>query len=89
MELVLHRASTPTTAEDEPTGIKPILSDLGKSFYAIACLTLDVFILLQLYDWFPVWSVAIVMILLLIITTIFEIWLYIVLLRRVEQKSIG
>jgi hypothetical protein len=84
MELFWYRESSPTTAEGEPTGVKPILSDLGKSFYAITCLALDVFILLQIYDWFPIWNVAIVMILLLIITTILEVWFYIVLARALH-----
>jgi hypothetical protein len=75
---------------DSDNYLRNIRSDLTKSFYAIGCLAVDIFLLLQFYVWFPSPNTAVILFASLVLMSIFELWLYRALsLRFQRHKSKG
>jgi hypothetical protein len=62
--------------------LRYVTADFAKGMYAIVCLAFDVFVILQIYNWYSTELVAALVILLLIVISGAEVWAYRLLKKK-------
>jgi hypothetical protein len=70
--------------DDSTNNLRYVLSDLFIGLYIVACLAIDVFVVLQIYDYYPNQIVAALSVVLIIAFAVVQVWVY-----RIVKRSLA
>lgn len=71
--------------EDSVDGLRYLTTDLIIGLYIVACLAIDIFAILQLYDYYPTQIVAVVSAVLIIVFAVVQAWGFRIVRRLLMQ----